>query len=325
MKLDKYDWKILNELDKNSRQSDADIGRKVRLSKQVVNYRIKRLQNEQIILSFFTHINTTKLGYAIHKVYIQYARINQEKEKEILDFLNRQPDVIWAVTCNGACDLMFGIASKKIEDFDSALTRFMDKFSEYIAHRDISVFNKAQLHHRKWLMNDKNITAWPLGGLLEENILDKIDNIIINCLAQDARMPLTSIAKAAKTSSPLILQRLRKLEKKGIIEGYRLNINREKLGITYCKAFIYYDHKTSEKERRLISYSSLLPEIVGISQSIGPWDLELELEVRDNRRLFAILKEIKNTHEIVRNIQTCTIEKESGLSFIPNKISPADM
>jgi Lrp/AsnC family leucine-responsive transcriptional regulator len=61
--LDFKDRKILYELDLNCRQSNAQIGKKVGLSKEVVKYRIKRMQDEEIIFVFWTEINTFKLGY----------------------------------------------------------------------------------------------------------------------------------------------------------------------------------------------------------------------------------------------------------------------
>jgi len=48
--IDLKDRKILYHLDLNCRQSNAQIGKKVRLSKEVVNYRIKRMEEEGIII-----------------------------------------------------------------------------------------------------------------------------------------------------------------------------------------------------------------------------------------------------------------------------------
>ena len=55
-KIDKKDMKILANLFVNSRQSDSSIAKKVRLSKQVVNYRIKNLIDKGIIKTFRTII-----------------------------------------------------------------------------------------------------------------------------------------------------------------------------------------------------------------------------------------------------------------------------
>ena len=48
-KIDLKDRKILYELDLNCRQSNAQIGKKVGLSRKVVEYRIKRMEEEGII------------------------------------------------------------------------------------------------------------------------------------------------------------------------------------------------------------------------------------------------------------------------------------
>ena len=49
--IDTKDRKILNELDFNARQSNSEIARKVGLSKEVVNYRIRNLEKAEIVTS----------------------------------------------------------------------------------------------------------------------------------------------------------------------------------------------------------------------------------------------------------------------------------
>ena len=53
IKIDLKDRKILNQLDINSRQSLSQIGKKVGLPKNVVAYRIKRLEEKKIIIEPF--------------------------------------------------------------------------------------------------------------------------------------------------------------------------------------------------------------------------------------------------------------------------------
>lgn len=316
-KLDKNDWKILNQLDLNSRQSDAEIGRKTRISKQVVNYRIKKLIDEKIITSFVPHVNTAKLGYFVYKVYIRFKSVSRQKEEEMWNYLVKQKNIVWVISCSGKWDLIFAIISKDIEEFDKTLAEFMNKYSPYILERAISIFNKATLHHRKWLLNDKQQVSWLLGGKIEEEKIDEKDRIILKLLNENARIPIIEIAEKSKISSTLAIQRIKKLQEKGIIGAFRVGLNREKLEINYCKAFIYFQGKTTEKENKLLEYIYSLPEILGVSQSIGPWDLELEFEVKNYDDFHRILKEIKNNYEIVSSFETCYIEKEFGLSFLP--------
>ncbi len=70
IKIDLKDRKILYQLDLNSRQSLTQIGKNVGLKKDVVSYRIKRLQDEGVIKNFWTVINTFKLGYNVFRIYI---------------------------------------------------------------------------------------------------------------------------------------------------------------------------------------------------------------------------------------------------------------
>ena len=53
-KIDLKDRKILYELDLNCRQSNTRIGKKVGLKRDIVSYRIKRLQKQGVIKNVST-------------------------------------------------------------------------------------------------------------------------------------------------------------------------------------------------------------------------------------------------------------------------------
>ncbi len=322
-KLDLKDWKILNELDLDSRQSDSQIAKKVRLSKQVVNYRIKKLIDEKIITSFVPHINIAKLGYRVYKVYLQFKSLTKNEEENMWNYLVKQLNIVWVISCSGRWHLVFAIVAKEIEDFDKILTDFMDKYSKHISERTISVFNKATLRHRNWLLKEKIKKlpiGWLVGGKTEDNKLDETDKKILKILNEDAKIPIINIASKTKISSSLVIQRIKKLKDRGIIGAFKTGLNIEKLGMNYCKAFIYYQNKTSEKEQELLENVYFLPGILGVSQSIGPWDLEMEFEVKNYNDFHKIIKKLKNEFPLIANFETSYIEKEYGLSYLPGDL-----
>jgi len=63
IKLDIKDKKILYELDMDARQSISSIAKRVGLSKEVVNYRIRRMEKEGLIDGYYAIIEYSKLGY----------------------------------------------------------------------------------------------------------------------------------------------------------------------------------------------------------------------------------------------------------------------
>lgn len=67
--------------------------------------------------------------------------------------------------------------------------------------------------------------------------MDVLDKKILEMLQINARESFAKIGKEVGLSAPAIGKRVRQLEEDGIIEGYALRVNHEKLGIE-TKAYI---------------------------------------------------------------------------------------
>ena len=61
-------------------------------------------------------------------------------------------------------------------------------------------------------------------------IFDGKDRAIIACLVEDARMSLKTLSGRVGLTSPSTAERLRRLEERGIIEGYTAKVNLSALG-----------------------------------------------------------------------------------------------
>lgn len=60
--------------------------------------------------------------------------------------------------------------------------------------------------------------------------LDATDRRIIEALSRNARMPLKELAQAAGLSSPSAAERLRRLEERGVITAFTVDVDAEQLG-----------------------------------------------------------------------------------------------
>jgi len=103
--LDLKDRKLLYELDCNSRQTVQQLARKIGLSKDAVKYRINRLLKDGIIKSFNAVIDTGKLGFISFRFFLKFYQLSPEKEKEILDFLQKNKNLVWFVQAEGNWDI----------------------------------------------------------------------------------------------------------------------------------------------------------------------------------------------------------------------------
>jgi DNA-binding Lrp family transcriptional regulator len=143
VKLDLKDRKILFELDLNCRQSNTQIGKKVGLKKDVVAYRIKKMQDEGIIKNFWTAINTFKLGYDVFRIYIALQYGSQNVKNEIIrHFMNYRNT--WAIKSHkGEINLAVIVWSKNNYEFYQFWDETLDKYEEYFAKAIVSVYVQA--------------------------------------------------------------------------------------------------------------------------------------------------------------------------------------
>jgi Lrp/AsnC family transcriptional regulator, leucine-responsive regulatory protein len=62
------------------------------------------------------------------------------------------------------------------------------------------------------------------------NDIDAIDQRIIEALARNARMPLKELAEAAGLSSPSAAERLRRLEERGVVTAFTVDVDPAAMG-----------------------------------------------------------------------------------------------
>lgn len=65
MQLDSLNWKILDCLQSNSRQSNVEIGRKVGISSPAVSERITKMEDAGVIQSYNTLVSPFETGYQL--------------------------------------------------------------------------------------------------------------------------------------------------------------------------------------------------------------------------------------------------------------------
>ena len=76
--------------------------------------------------------------------------------------------------------------------------------------------------------------------------MDKVDEKIIQMLQENARVPVKEIAKEVFLSSPAVSARIDRLTQEGLICGYHMAIDREKLGYSIT-AFVNLEMAPSQK------------------------------------------------------------------------------
>ena len=320
VKIDLKDRKILYQLDLNARQSLMQIGKKVNLAKNVVAYRIDRLKENGIIKNFYSHIDAYKLGYISFRLYVSYQYTTPEIEKEIIDYFINNKCIWRVITIKGRFDLGITMWVKDTNSYYSFWSETMNKFGDYFTDRTFSACIQSFDYRNSYLLpgeykkSDRELFELTGGGKKTE--IDAINLKILDVLAENARAPLIEIAKCLGASPSMISYRIKDLQKLGIIQGFRTDMDTSKLGYRHFKVDIYLrEHKQRYK---IINYIKFNPNLVHISTSSGISDIELEFHVEHVNQLYEIMKDlVVKFPNAIRNYKHFTIQQVHKIRYMP--------
>lgn len=118
--------------------------------------------------------------------------------------------------------------------------------------------------------------------------IDGIDKKILRALMQDARTPILEIARGVGISGAAIHQRLRKLEKSGLLAGSKFIVNPKVLGYT-TMAFVgvFLDKAVSNPEA--VKQLKCIPEVIECHYTTGNWSIFIKILTKDNEHLMYVL------------------------------------
>ncbi len=292
IKLDLTDRKILAELDKNCRIPNSKLAKIVNKSREAVKYRIQQLEKNGIIQKYITSINPNKLGYHMFKVYLRLENIPKERER-FYEFLKSQKSVYWMGICDGAFDCVFAILSKSITKFFEEINNIFSDFEGLIVRKVVGTMVDTRQYNKKFFTNDTNGKCVIFGGDIADNKIDELDYKILEILANDARIPIAELARKVNSTIEIVRRRIKNMEEKGIILGYRIAVDFNELGLEFFKAIIYFKSLSNEDERILFEWMRRHPNSLYYIRSLAPWEVEFEFVVENYQQFNRTINELR--------------------------------
>ena len=140
--------------------------------------------------------------------------------------------------------------------------------------------------------------------------IDGIDKKILRALMADARTPILEIARNVGISGAAIHQRLKKLEKSGLLSGSKFIINPKILGYT-TMAFIgvFLDKAVSNPEA--VKQLKKIPEVLECHYTTGNWSVFIKVLCKDNEHLMQVLnKDIQSITGVSRTETFISLDQQ---------------
>jgi DNA-binding Lrp family transcriptional regulator len=185
-KLDNLDIKILSRLLNNCRESDRQIGKELGISGGSVRVRISKMENAQIIESYFVKVDPPVLGLGV-----LYIVVSGQNIKEILDQISLVGKPFFVVPCVGGVTVCGIVVKGNLEEKIELANKLM---------KDVRVLSIFEAENPGF---DSNLT--------------KTDLEILECLMKDPQQKIESISKKTNLSTKTVTRCIEKLnENEGI-------------------------------------------------------------------------------------------------------------
>ena len=148
--------------------------------------------------------------------------------------------------------------------------------------------------------------------------LDDIDKKILNKLQENGKITNLQLSNEVGLSPAPTLERVKKLEKNDVIEGYHAKVNHGNVGLG-IEAIIMIN-LVRQMENAITDFKSGIqnvPEIIDCLQITGQWDYLIKVVVKDIPAFERLIAEKLSKMEQIREMQSSVVlskVKESMVS-----------
>ena len=293
--MDEKDKFILFELLQNCRQPLSKIARAVNLPIQTVAYRIKRMEEDQVITKYTININHQKLGRNRHSIYLDLVGINPQEVDTYLRYITKIDEVSCCYMLNEIIKwkLYISIWTKSIERYDEIQSKILAKFKDHI--RDYVSFQSVRSYtYFGRVLNTKKKAKVDIKEGLENIPIKDIDKKIMHELKSNSKMPVLDLAKKLHSNPETVKRRMTYLVKSDIIQRFYPIVNRSKMGYTEYTYLSRLDASHDKEIEKFIEYAKSDPRFVIVIRAVGYVNLYYAFLAKDNEELKEISAKVES-------------------------------
>ncbi|MBU2561358.1 MAG: Lrp/AsnC family transcriptional regulator [Nanoarchaeota archaeon] len=309
-RMDLLDRKIFYLLCKNARYSDTAIAKALRIRRETVSYRMKRMRQNGLLYGFLTMIDSRRLGFRMHLICMKLKQLGSQHIN--IDDLITNENITRINTFGGGYDLQIIVTSRTLEEFDAFLEGFLGKFSdtiqdytvlEIIDENFIGIEIILSPSERKLLrITEKKGSTFEnefaSAKRAEEVVrIDEKDVKILKSLRLDGRMPIAELSEKVGLAVPAVTNRIRRLVREEVIKGFIPYGSLD--GIGYQWYMLYLQVREMDR-KRFLTWMKQHGNVLWHMKLVGKWNYSFSIFAQDNTEFNSILNSIRT--EFASNI-----------------------
>ncbi len=276
-KLDRINRKLLVVLGKNARLSKQQIAHIVGTSRDVVQYRMAKLEKDNVIRGYIAHIANHKFGIENYLVLIKLQHMSEGREQQILAKICAMDFVKVVFRCRGDCDVVLILGAKNKIHLGGGIDWLTNICGRQVRDIDLGICVRVlKFEDYQFLLPEFAFPSKERERPINEEI-DLIDRLIVKALATNARTAILDVAKVIGLSAEQTSTRLKRLLKLGVITGTQALLNFEKLGLHRYIVLLKLTHYTHARGHSFREFARQLSMITHAERLLGIWDLRVTI------------------------------------------------
>jgi Lrp/AsnC family transcriptional regulator, leucine-responsive regulatory protein len=146
-------------------------------------------------------------------------------------------------------------------------------------------------------------------------MIDDIDRNILNIIQQDARISNAEIARQVGLAPSAVLERIRKLEERGVIRGYAAEIDAAEIGFGLTAFIAVRTHECCSETDKFLAE---IPEVLEVHDVAGEESYLLKVRVKNTEHLSRLLREsLKSDPNVALTKTTVVLQTIKETTALP--------
>ena len=137
-------------------------------------------------------------------------------------------------------------------------------------------------------------------------MIDEISLKILKILQEKARIPNVEVARQVGLAPSAVLERIRKLENQGFIDGYEVRLNPKRFSRSLVAFVIVTTHKVTD-EKQVGKKLSEMPGVQEVHYIAGEDAFLVKVRVSDNQELGQFIRDKISSIKAVKSTRTSIV------------------
>jgi len=313
MKLNKKNKKLLTYLYHHYREPLTKIAKECRISRDQVEYALKKYEKEDIIKKYLTIFNYNLLGY--NEFVIVWMKVKNKKE-QIKKELEGMKNVVSVGDIIPEYDIFVDFIFKSKQEFDEKFYSFLEKYKKEISEFEVFITNYSIFYPLKQFGIKQEEKSYEFIKQEKEVKIDDKDKQILKLIEKNGRARVVDIANEIGLSSELVIYKLKQLHNKKIVLGTRIQFDLKKLGFYFATLKLKLNNQGIKE--KLENFCKNHPNINILAFGISKYNCIIQILYQDEKELRNTINEIKNNFdESILDSSLLLIEDEGKVKTLP--------